>query len=445
VKNLCLLFLILQTFFVNAALPDNGKDSVNAITRKAIAHFLSDNTQPICSYFDSTLNRQLSHEDLQNVWNKLLEQTGGNPVFSENSTIDTITGFYTSYTPVSFKKGKMILYLSFNSRFQISGIFFQPKVNYLAPEYVNSLSFYEVKTNLGKYPYYIEGVMSIPLKREKPPCVIIIGGSGPTDKDGTNGSCKPYKDIAWGLASKGIAVFRFDKRTAGNGSYMLSEKQMGKELTLKEEYIDDVKAAVYYVSHHPSINHSQVFIMGHSQGGMLIPLFAKYNSQVKGMIMLAANARPMQDLMIEQLNFLYGNTDLPEKFRTQIEATKRFAGYAKTKPLPITFPEDSLPGASAAYWNSVNAYDPISTFIKIKKPCLLMQGQRDYQVTTTDFELWKKHNATRKLSADFKLYPALNHIFCEGSGKPSPNEYEQELHVAAYVINDLRDWIENLP
>ncbi len=94
------------------------------------------------------------------------------------------------------------------------------------------------------------------------------------------------------------------------------------------------------------------------------------------------------------------------------------------------------------YWLDLRGYNPAEAALKISRPILILQGSRDYQVTTEDFENWKK--ALRpKDNAAFKLYPKLNHLFFEGQGLPTPNEYVQ-IHgsVAEYVIIDIAAWIK---
>ena len=77
----------------------------------------------------------------------------------------------------------------------------------------------------------------------------------------------------------------------------------------------------------------------------------------------------------------------------------------------------------------------------LKQPMLILQGERDYQVTMEDFAGWKK-NLSSKASVEFKTYPNLNHLFMEGEGKSTPHEYETAGHVAEIVINDIADWMK---
>lgn len=75
-------------------------------------------------------------------------------------------------------------------------------------------------------------------------------------------------------------------------------------------------------------------------------------------------------------------------------------------------------------------------------PILILQGERDYQVTMQDFELWQS-NLSGKSNVAFRSYPALNHLFLEGESKSTPSEYNVEKNIPGYVINDMASWIKD--
>jgi hypothetical protein len=103
---------------------------------------------------------------------------------------------------------------------------------------------------------------------------------------------------------------------------------------------------------------------------------------------------------------------------------------------------DSLPlQTPAAYWLNLQSYNQTAIASKIKNPLFILQGKRDYQVTTKEFELWKI-SLKGKSNVQFKLYDKLNHLFFEGPGELStPKEYEEPNNVAPYVIDDISSFI----
>ena len=100
----------------------------------------------------------------------------------------------------------------------------------------------------------------------------------------------------------------------------------------------------------------------------------------------------------------------------------------------------SIGGVAAAYWLDLKGYDPAAFAKKLAMPMLILQGERDYQVTMTDFGLWKAAWAAQ--GRGVKSYPALNLLFVAGEGKSLPAEYNKPGHVAPQVIADIAAFIK---
>ncbi len=99
--------------------------------------------------------------------------------------------------------------------------------------------------------------------------------------------------------------------------------------------------------------------------------------------------------------------------------------------------------APPSYWKDLESYDPVALARQIAKPFLILQGERDYQVTMKDFELWQAGLKDRK-DVSFKSYPKLNHLFLEGEGKSLPAEYSRPGQIPAYVLDDIAAFIRGL-
>jgi dienelactone hydrolase len=99
-----------------------------------------------------------------------------------------------------------------------------------------------------------------------------------------------------------------------------------------------------------------------------------------------------------------------------------------------------ISGAPASYWLDLRGYDPPVAARRVKVPMLILQGERDYQVTTEEIAKWKAALGSRR-DMTFHSYPALNHPFSAGSGPSLPAEYQVPGHVAEEVIRDIADWI----
>ena len=105
----------------------------------------------------------------------------------------------------------------FDTDNMITGLWFIPTevtVEYEPPEYADLNSFTELNITIGSEEWLLPGTLTIPTVSKLSPVVILVHGSGPNDRDETIGPNKPFKDLAWGLATRGIAVLRYEKRTS---------------------------------------------------------------------------------------------------------------------------------------------------------------------------------------------------------------------------------------
>ncbi|MDH7489980.1 MAG: alpha/beta fold hydrolase [Anaerolineae bacterium] len=271
------------------------------------------------------------------------------------------------------------------------------------------------------------------------PAVVLVHGSGPNDRDETIGPNKPFKDLAWGLATRGIAVLRYEKRTKQSPGQMIASMPT---LTVNEEVVNDALAATEYLRGVSSIDPKRVFVLGHSLGGTVAPRIAARDPRLAGLILLAASNRNLADLMLEQSEYLASldGTVAAEEARALDELRQQ---VERVKALDFKEGEVIL-GAGKAYWADILAYDPVATAQSLAVPMLILQGERDYQVTMADFAAWKAGLADRP-GVQFKSYPSLNHLFMAGSGHPNPAEYNVAGNVAREVVDDIASWIARLP
>ena len=271
------------------------------------------------------------------------------------------------------------------------------------------------------------------------PAVVLVHGSGPNDRDETMTAQKPFRDIAEGLAEAGIAVYRYDKRTYAYGAALAGDTA----LTLREETIDDAAAAVQLLAAQEKIDKSRIFVLGHSLGAMAVPAINEAlmdaGTKACGFILMAPSARPLDQLMKDQLDYLYSL--LPAISEEQRAVRERlFADLEQLKDLD-ELPDDTLiAGAYAPYWRWLDGYDPLESARGITGPCLLLQGEEDYQVTMEDYSLWQ---AALKDLPNWQLisYPGLVHSFTKGQKPEGSAAYMRSEKVSQEVINDIAGFI----
>ena len=289
--------------------------------------------------------------------------------------------------------------------------------------------------SLGELP----GTLTVPKGDGPFPAVILLQGSGPSDRDETVGSLKPFRDIADGLARHGIAVYRFDKRSYVYGAALAGDTQA----TLEDETIDDGVAAVQLVAAQERIDPGRIYVLGHSLGGNAIPAVARKLEQAPvkacGFIILAASPRPMWELMREQYTFLYSLApEITPEMAEQRDAT--FAELDRLEDLDSLAEGDMVLGVYPAYWRWLADYDVLGEADRITEPVLLLQGEEDYQVTMEDFALWQEAVGGK---SNWRLVscPGLTHAFVPGEKMEGTAVYAREEHVSEDVISEITAFV----
>jgi dienelactone hydrolase len=266
------------------------------------------------------------------------------------------------------------------------------------------------------------------------PACVLVHGSGPNDADETIGGARVFKDLAWGLASQGVAVLRYAKR---------SKHAPQGIVTQKEEVLDAAHAAADLLRKTPGIDPKRVFVVGHSQGGYLAPRIAKDDPALAGIALLAGAARPLEDSIIDQLTYFASLDPKNAAIEKALAGAHEFKVVAESPTLtPDADVRLPIGGGSVkgAYLLDVRGYDPVAVAKGLACRVLVLQGGRDYQVTPVgDFARWKTLAGAKNVT--FKTYPTLNHLFVAGEGPPGPTEYEKDGHVDAAVVADLAVWM----
>ena len=343
-----------------------------------------------------------------------------------------------------FKKAAYELMLTYDSSGYVNMIRIipsRPKADYMWPAYAPDAKKYKaIKLTLVNGKYKMPGILTLPLAEKDVPVVIMVHGSGPNDKDETLGNTKLFKDLALGLAAKGIATFRYDKRTKVYGGKSADDIEL---LNLDEELINDAKEAVELMNTQNGINKKEIYVLGHSLGGMCAPRIATNNKKVKGIIMMAANARPLEVVVEEQLNYIFMlNDTLSTEEKETLNNYKASTAILKDSiRLALASPDELPLGLPTAYWVDLMHYNQVTTAGKLNQSILLLQGARDYQVTIKDYTIWESKLKKNRRSARLILYPKLNHVFTESPEKSSPKDYDVRANVPDYVINNIAEWI----
>lgn len=397
------------------------------------------------TYFSDEVKAKLSAAKLEEIWNSLPLQVGN---FKRQTGVktETVKDAEIVVITVEFEKANLDITMAFDKNGSIGGLFFKPSQTpnpnpetYKIPDYAKANLFQEKEVTVGAGEWALPATLTMPVGKGKFPVVVLVHGSGPNDRDEThlNPANKPFKDLAWGLASKGIAVLRYEKRTKQYGRKFAADNK----LTVKEETVDDALFAVEMLRKTEGIDKQKIYVLGHSLGGYLIPRIGERDKKIAGLIVFAGLTRPIEDVFLEQ-NTYFAMLDgtISKEEQAELDKLKQLAGKIKSLKESDLNSSEFYIGAPVAYWLDLKNYDPPLKAKSLSQPILVLQGERDYQVTLTDFQNWKNALKNKK-TVTFKSYTQLNHLFMPGTGTPSPADYEKTNHISVEVISDIADWI----
>jgi pimeloyl-ACP methyl ester carboxylesterase len=330
--------------------------------------------------------------------------------------------------PVHFEKNNINARFIVNQAGQVSGMFLLPgETPWQPPAYSKAGSFTERQVTVGADEWKLPGTLTVPNAAGPFPAVVLVHGAGPNNRDETVGGTKIFRDLAEGLASRGIVVLRYEKRTLQYASKMKGLKEM----TVHEETGEDAVRALALVRAQKEVDPKRVYVLGYSLGGYIAPRIAEEDGQVAGAILFAANARPLEELIVDQAEYLKLSAKDMEGIRAAVKRVKTLEpGDADAPPLL---------GMPVSYLLDLKGYDPVALAKRLGIPMLVLQGERDFEVTMKDFNLWKTGLAGGK--SVFKSFPALNHLMIAGEGKSTEAEYRKPGHVAPEVIDEIAKWL----
>lgn len=270
------------------------------------------------------------------------------------------------------------------------------------------------------------------LGKKKYPAVVLVGGFGPLDRDETVGRSKPIHDIAVGLAMRGTASLRYDK--PGHSAH---GRPSAASATVEEETIDIAVAAAALVRTQPEIDPDNVFLLGHSEGGEMAPFILAKAPELRGAILMASPGRTPQEFLPDQLAAGLRMRGIPEQ---QIElrviaVKKQLTAIQQGAETPA-----ALLNMPAGFWRSLMEHNNVIALRDVRVPVLVLQGERDGQLSRKDFDLLTAAVPKDKLESQY--FNGLDHIFAPAPEGGNGSEILIGTHVAGQVIDRISAWLE---
>jgi alpha/beta superfamily hydrolase len=312
----------------------------------------------------------------------------------------------------------------------------------------------------------ISGTLCLPTRVEKYPCVILVSGSGPQDRDQTIMGHKIFKDVAHYLSKNGITVLRFDDRGVGKSEGIFATAHLS-------DFKNDVLSAFYYLESHPQIDKSSIGLLGHSIGGLVASMAAtELKSKLSFLVSLAAPAQKGLDLYIKQhkeISKVRGldpiNIDKMTTLNKRIchlvlnisdkavlieEIKKLFLEYFDKKALlskwfnTVLFLINFHLNKTAydiyaqAWFSDWLTTEPKGYWANVQCPVLAIGGEKDLQVSIDNLKMIENHlTESGNKNIVIKSFQNKNHLF-QNAKLGLPEEYAKIKHG---ITTDVLDYV----
>ena len=278
----------------------------------------------VFAQFNAGMKQALPQEKLPGTWDTILTQAGA--FVKRTGTAVEVRGVYTLVAvSADFERNKATILVTLDAAGDIAGFRVgpaAPPVVYAPPDYATAASFTEEDVTVGAAGWPLPGTLTMPVGAGPFPAIVLVHGSGPNDRDETFGPNKTFKDLALGLASRGIAVLRYDKRTKVHAAKLPSLTSF----TVQDEAIDDALTAVALLRKTARIDPRRIYVLGHSLGGTVIPRIGAADPALAGLIVMAGAVRPLERSILEQIQYLAdADGKISDAEQRAIEEAKKLA------------------------------------------------------------------------------------------------------------------------
>jgi poly(3-hydroxybutyrate) depolymerase len=409
----------------------------SAIATRLLDHLDAGEYAQAEAMFSPEMAAAVPADKLKAVWESLPAQAGKATGRGDAKSTPGAGGTLVEI-PLGYEKAALRARIAVGADGRIVAFLIQPaEAPVAAPVPVAAdAGFSERDFSVGEGERALPGTLAMPKGDGPFPAVVLVHGSGAHDRDESIGPNKPFLDIARGLAAQGIAVLRYEKRSKAR-----PQDFAGGNFGVDDETTNDAVLAVDALRKTAGIDGARVFVLGHSQGGMMAPRIAAVSGHVAGLVLMAAPARSLLDIVIEQ-NRRLAVLDDGKTSDAERDAINALTEQVRVTRDPTTDPATkTLLGQPAGYWRSIDAVDAVAEAKSVALPMLVLQGARDIQVVDADWGRWRGafHGNDK---ATFKLYETLNHLGIAGEGEGNLAEYNTPGHVDAVLIDDVAGWIK---
>ena len=403
----------------------------------------------VAARFDDNMSAVLDANGLEQSWSAVAPLLGEYLGRGE-AELSAQDAYTVAVLQARFANSNLKVQIAYDAAGNIGGMQMQPVATETSDSVEETGAWTEIELTVEADPAYPLGAtLCLPEGGDAalPPVVVLVQGSGSSDRNEAILQNAPFKDIAHGLAELGVATLRYDKRTF---VYPECAGDTGLDIDIRGEMLDDVNAAIDLMRIDERVDGSRIFVLGHSLGGMMVPAIAAENADLAGAVSMAGSLRRLWEIVYDQNQeaiAAYDAVELPEAQRTVLDAqvAQIEADMEVFRGGISELADDALLlGVPARYWKSLEEYAGAHFIDELELPLLILQGDADFQVyADVDYPLWHEVLAGRN-NVTFCLYEGLNHLMMPTQGLRDTTEYVTPSHVREDVIADIADFVNGI-
>jgi alpha-beta hydrolase superfamily lysophospholipase len=269
------------------------------------------------------------------------------------------------------------------------------------------------------------------------PGVVLVGGSGPTDRDSLVFGVPVLGEIAGSLVDAGFVVVRYDKRGVGQSGGRAESATFA-------DYADDARAAVRFLADRKDVDPKRLAIVGHSEGGLVAMIAAEKEKRIDAVVLIATPGMRGSDVILAQQQRALDRMKLsPEERQAKVEEQKRINDAIVSGNLS-QLPANVRRAVDNGEVQSLFTVDPEKLMKEVRQPILIVQGELDTQVEPKNADILEALAKKRKNgTVEVVKAAGVNHLLTPATtGEVDEYSTLRDKHVAASVTKPIATWLQ---
>ena len=298
----------------------------------------------------------------------------------------------------------------------------------------------DTQVNIPSNGFSLAGTLSRPSQTSpaRLPAVVLVGGSGPNDRDSLLFGVPIFGQIADALANAGYIVVRYDKRGIGQSGGRAEAASLA-------DYADDVRAAVKVLSDRKDVDPKRIVVLGHSDGGTIALIAAAKDKKIAAVGLIATPGITGADLALaQQQRLLRGMTLTPEEKQAKVDEQKKIHEAVITGKGLELLPPGLRRSVDNPEFQSILVTDPVKLMPDVRQPLLIVQGELDTQVEPQNADRLGELARKRKNAPAVEVVkvPGINHLLVPATtGEDAEYAELKDKHVSAAVTEAIVTWL----